>query len=277
MPMQELTMGNKTTLRQVVVGGAVMPAGLSGLQLDEQTRQTRIAPLLFRKGNDRGVADHGWLRSRHTFSFGNFYDPKWSGFGNLLVINEDRVEPGKGFPTHGHRDMEILSYVLDGALAHSDSMGTGSVIRPGEIQRMSAGTGIHHSEYNASKHEPVHFLQVWIQPERQAITPGYEQKQFSLPTQHGKLVVVASKDGREGSVRLNADAVIHAGQFAADDRAVVELRAGRQAWLHVAKGSVKVGGQRLEAGDAAYTTDNLGGSISIEGDGTGEVLLFDLA
>jgi redox-sensitive bicupin YhaK (pirin superfamily) len=199
------------------------------------------------------------------------------GFRNLRVINDDRVDPGQGFPPHPHRDMEIVSYVLEGALEHKDSMGTGSVIRPGDVQRMSAGTGVRHSEYNASRDELVHFLQIWILPEKGSIAPGYEQKTYTVADKRGKLALVASKDGRAGSVTIHANAAIHAGIFGTGERATFEVEPGRYAWLHVAKGTVLVGGKRLEAGDAVYSTDAGGGSIVIEGDGTGEVLLFDLA
>jgi quercetin 2,3-dioxygenase len=237
----------------------------------------RTAPSLgFRYAADRALADHGWLRSRHTFSFADYYDPRWMGFRNLRVINDDRVDAANGFPTHPHRNMEILSYVLEGALAHQDSIGTGSVIRPGDVQRMSAGTGVRHSEFNASDEEPVHFLQIWIEPEKAGIPPSYEQKTFSDADKQGKLTLVASQDGRAGSVTVHADVTIHSGLFETGEHATFSLRPGRHAWLHVAKGSVKVGGKRLEAGDAAYTTDDLGGSLEVEGDGSGELLVFDL-
>ncbi len=253
--------------------------------MNDTTTQERVttaggtsseAKLAFRLSGERGVANHGWLRSQHTFSFADYYAPAWMGFRNLRVINDDRVDPGKGFPTHPHRDMEILSYVLEGALAHKDSMGTGSEIKPGDVQRMSAGTGVRHSEYNASKTEPVHFLQIWIEPAARGIKPGYEQKNFAPADKQGKLALVASKDGRAGSVTVHADIALHAGVFATGERVVFEVTAGRHAWLHVAQGSVKVGGKRLEAGDAAYTADDRGGALIIEGDGSGEVLVFDL-
>ncbi len=233
----------------------------------------------FRYANERGLADHGWLRSRHTFSFADYYDPQWMGFRNLRVINDDRVDGGQGFPTHPHRNMEILSYVLEGALEHQDSMGNGSVIRPGDVQRMSAGTGVRHSEQNASPHEPVHFLQIWLIPERDGIPPGYEQKTFTEADKRGKLVLVASQDGRAGSVTLHADAALHSGIFAAGERATFQVPPGRHAWLHVAKGRIKLNGKPLQAGDAAHTTDAEGGSLHIEGEDQAsgaEVLLFDL-
>lgn len=232
------------------------------------------ASLEFRRANERGDANHGWLHSRHTFSFANYFDPKWQGFRNLLVINDDRVDAGEGFPTHGHRDMEIVSYVLEGALEHKDSMGTGSVIRPGDIQRMSAGTGVRHSEYNASNTDSVHFLQIWIHPKERGAPPGYEQKTFSDDDKRGRLRVVASPNARDGSITIHADAEIHAGIFEDGHRATYEVKPGRSAWIHVASGSVKVGGEKLVEGDAAYTTD--AGAIAIEGDGRGEILVFDL-
>jgi redox-sensitive bicupin YhaK (pirin superfamily) len=232
--------------------------------------------LAYRRSNERGLADHGWLRSRHTFSFADYFDSKWQGFRNLLVINDDRVAGGQGFPTHGHRDMEIVSYVLEGALEHKDSMGTGSVIVPGDVQRMSAGTGVRHSEYNAKKDEEVHFLQVWIHPKARGIAPGYEQKTFSSDAKKGRLVVVASEDARDGSVKLHADAAILAGVFGKGDRAEHSVHEGRHAWIHVAKGSILVDGQTLEAGDAAYTTESGVGSVLLEGVDSGEVLVFDL-
>jgi quercetin 2,3-dioxygenase len=233
-----------------------------------------MASLKFRRANERGDANHGWLHSRHTFSFANYFDPKWQGFRNLLVINDDRVDAGEGFPTHGHRDMEIVSYVLEGALEHKDSMGTGSVIRPGDIQRMSAGTGVRHSEYNASKTEPVHFLQIWIHPKERGNSPGYEQKRFSDDEKRGCLRVIASPTARDGSITSHCDAEIYAGIFEDGHRAEHEVKSGRATWIHVATGTVKVGGEKLASGDAAYTTD--AGPIVIEGDGRGEVLVFDL-
>ncbi len=257
--------------------GAAVAAEAAGSSLLAGGRATNEASLGFRRSDERGVANHGWLRSRHTFSFAEYRDQDWMGFRNLRVINDDRVAAGQGFPTHPHRDMEIVSYVLEGALEHKDSMGTGSIIRPGDIQRMSAGTGVRHSEFNASSEEPVHFLQIWILPKAAGIAPGYEQKTMALADHRGKLLLVASNDGRLGSITLHADASIHAGVFGAGDREEIELPAGRHAWLHVAKGTVRVGGERLQAGDAAYTQDDRGGRLSIESDASGEVLLFDLS
>jgi redox-sensitive bicupin YhaK (pirin superfamily) len=228
-----------------------------------------------RKAKDRGHADHGWLDSWHTFSFADYHDPEHMGFRALRVINEDRVAPGRGFGRHGHRDMEIVSYVLEGALAHADSMGTGSTIRPGDVQRMTAGTGVLHSEMNGSTTEPAHFLQIWIVPERRDITPGYEQKAFSDAEKRGRLRLVASRDGHDGSVTIHQDAAIWAGLFSAGEAARHALAPGRGAWVHVARGEARVNGQLLSAGDAAAITGEEG--VSIEGTTGGEVLLFDLA
>ncbi len=231
--------------------------------------------MTMRRARERGHAEHGWLDSHHTFSFADYHDPAHMGFGALRVINEDRVAPGRGFGTHGHRDMEIVSYVLDGAMEHKDSMGTGSVIRPGDVQRMSAGTGVMHSEQNASKTEPVHFLQIWIVPESRGIDPGYEQKAFSDEEKRGRLRLVASRDGRDGSVTIHQDAALWAGILGAGESARHALAAGRRSWVHVARGEVKVNGQVLSAGDAAAISDEEG--VALEGTSGGEVLLFDLA
>lgn len=228
-----------------------------------------------RRAGDRGYADHGWLRSFHTFSFADYYAPAHMGFRALRVINEDRVDGGKGFGTHPHRDMEIISYVLSGGLQHKDSMGTGSVIRPGDVQRMSAGTGVTHSEFNASPSEVVHFLQVWILPDERGHAPSYEQKHFTEAERQGKLKLVASKDGSEGSLTLHQDARLFAGLLASGDRVSHALPEGRYAWLHVARGKVQVGGETLIAGDAAAFEK--GGEISITGAEASEILLFDLA
>jgi len=227
-----------------------------------------------RRANDRGLADHGWLKSFHTFSFADYMDPKHMGFRALRVINEDRVSPGQGFGTHGHRDMEIVSYVLHGALEHKDSIGTGSVIKPGDVQRMSAGTGVRHSEFNASKMDLVHFLQIWIIPDRSGHEPGYEQKAFSDDEKRGKLRLVASPDGRDGSVTIHQDARMYAGLFDDGETASFELAKGRGAWVHVARGEVSVNGTALVAGDAASFEN--GESIAIAGSKKGEVILFDL-
>lgn len=240
------------------------------------TSTTTATPkLTLRRSSERGLAEHGWLASRHTFSFAGYFDPRWQGFRNLLVINDDRVAGGQGFGTHGHRDMEIISYVLEGKLEHKDSMGTGSVIVPGDVQRMSAGTGVRHSEFNGDKATPVHFLQIWIEPSKAGIAPSYEEKRFTTEDKQGKLKVLASPDGASGSLTVHADATMYGGVFATGERAVHEVKPGRHAWIHVAKGTVVVGGEKLSDGDAAFTSEP--GAITIEGDGMGEVLVFDLA
>jgi quercetin 2,3-dioxygenase len=235
-----------------------------------------------RKSADRGHADHGWLDSHHSFSFADYFDPQHMGFGNLRVINEDRIAPGTGFGTHGHRDMEIVSYVLDGELAHQDSMGNGrpgganaGVIRPGDVQRMSAGTGVMHSEFNHAQDRTTHFLQIWILPSRTGITPGYEQKTFGDADKRGRLRLVASPDGREGSVTIHADASLRAGLFDGSESAELPIAPGRLAYLHVVRGEIEVNGQKLAAGDAA----KLGGERELRlAHGRGaEVLAFDLA
>ncbi|MCG6873885.1 MAG: pirin family protein [Betaproteobacteria bacterium] len=228
-----------------------------------------------RKGGERGYADHGWLRSFHTFSFADYQDPRHMGFGALRVINEDRVQPGTGFGTHGHRDMEIISYVLEGALEHKDSMGNGSVIRPGDVQRMSAGRGVMHSEFNPSDRELVHFLQIWIEPNVRGISPGYEERRFDAATKRGALKLIASPDGRLGSVTIHQDASIYAALLDGTERAAHPLAAGRRAYVHVARGSVTVNGQPLEAGDALKATDT--SEVVLENGKQAEVLLFDLA
>lgn len=228
-----------------------------------------------RRAGDRGYADHGWLRSFHTFSFADYYAPAHMGFRALRVINEDRVEGGRGFGTHPHRDMEIISYVLSGELQHRDSMGTGSIIRPGDVQRMSAGTGVTHSELNASADEPVHLLQIWLLPDERGYPPSYEQKHFTEQDRQGTLRLVASKDGSEGSLTIRQDARLFAGLLAPGERVSHVLPQGRYAWLHVARGKVEVGGETLSAGDAAAFEK--GGEIAITGADPSEILLFDLA
>ncbi len=227
------------------------------------------------KAKDRGHANHGWLNSYHTFSFANYYDPRFMGHGNLRVINDDTVAPGKGFGTHPHRDMEIISYVLEGAMEHKDSMGNGSVIRPGDVQRMSAGTGVTHSEYNHSKSEPVHFLQIWLLPNASGQQPGYEQKFFSDEEKRGRLRLVASETGRDGSVSLNQNADIYAGLFDGAESAVFQVRPNRDFWLHVARGSLSVDGQLLHAGDGGALSGP--GELSFSNGQKAEVLLFDMA
>ena len=228
-----------------------------------------------RKAQDRGHAQHGWLDSWHTFSFGDYYDPKHMGFRSLRVINEDRVTAGKGFPTHSHRDMEIVTYVLDGALEHRDSMGNGSVMKSGDVQRMTAGTGVGHSEFNGSKTEPVHFLQIWVMPERRNLEPGYEQKHFEKEELKGKLRVVASRDGKDGAVVVHQDLKLLAGTFAEGEQETYALSPGRHAWLHVARGQVRVNGQDLVAGDAVEASEEA--ALELSGVSNCEVLLFDLA
>jgi len=231
--------------------------------------------LEIRKSADRGNVDMGWLESRHTFSFGDYYDPKHMGFGPLRVINEDRVQAGQGFGTHGHRDMEIISYVLDGALEHKDSIGTGSIIRPDEVQVMSAGTGIRHSEFNSSKTEPVHFLQIWIQPAREAIPPRYEQKAFPIAEKRGRLRLVGSSDGREGSVVIHQDVQLYAAVLSAGERVTHALLPGRKAWLQVLRGSFEVNGNVVNAGDGAAVQDEPALTVTAKSNAA-EVLLFDL-
>jgi hypothetical protein len=228
-----------------------------------------------RRAFDRGHAEHGWLDSHHTFSFADYHDPEQMGFRSLRVINEDRVAPGQGFGTHQHRDMEIISYVLEGGLQHKDSLGTGSVIGPGQVQRMSAGRGVSHSEFNASQSEPVHFLQIWLIPRERGIEPSYEQKDFSARDQRGRLRVVASPDGRDGSVTLHTDAVLRVGLFDAGETTELTLEKNRHAWVQVARGSARINGQELSAGDGAAISGEP--AIEIEGIAASELLVFDLA
>ena len=228
-----------------------------------------------RKAAERGREDHGWLLSQHTFSFADYFDPRFTGFRALRVVNEDRVEAGSGFGTHGHREMEIISYVLEGALRHDDSTGGGSVIEPGDVQRMSAGTGVRHSERNASQTQDVHFYQIWIIPSERGVQPGYEQKHFSAAEKRGKLRLVASPDGRDGSVKLHADARLYAGLFEQGERTELPLDTGRHAWVQVARGRVRVNGRELESGDGLALTEEP--SVEIEGIDDAELLVFDLA
>ena len=231
--------------------------------------------ITIRKAEERGHFNHGWLDTYHTFSFADYYDPEHMGFRALRVINEDRVQPGRGFGAHSHRDMEIISYVLEGELEHKDSMGTSSIIRPGEVQRMSAGTGVTHSEFNASRSELVHFLQIWILPERPGGKPGYEQKAFPEAERKGKLRLVASPDGRDGSVTIRQDVTLHTALLCTGEALRHALEPGRHAWVHVARGQVEIGGEQLEAGDAAAISDARG--LELSGRDASEVLLFDLA
>jgi quercetin 2,3-dioxygenase len=228
-----------------------------------------------RKSHERGHAEHGWLDSFHTFSFADYYDPAHMGFRALRVINEDRVAGGQGFGKHSHRDMEIISYVLEGRLEHKDSMGTGEVIRPDDVQRMSAGTGVVHSEFNASPRDPVHFLQIWLVPDRRGIAPSYEQKTFRRQDKIGRLRLVASPDGADGSVTIHSDATMLAGVFDAGQTAEHALAPGRHAWVHVARGNARVNGTDVAAGDAVALSQER--TVRIEGIDASELLVFDLA
>jgi redox-sensitive bicupin YhaK (pirin superfamily) len=227
-----------------------------------------------RKASERGHFDFGWLDTHHTFSFGDYYDPRFMGFRSLRVINEDFVHPSRGFPTHPHRDMEIITYILEGALAHKDSMGNGSVIRPSDVQRMSAGTGVRHSEANPSDAESVHLLQIWIMPAENGIAPGYEQKFFADEEKRGRLRLVASPDGRDGAVTIHQDASLYAAVLDPAQEVTHELAAGRGAWLQVARGAVELNGLTLRQGDGAAVSEE--GSLTIAGREPAEVLLFDL-
>ena len=232
--------------------------------------------ITIRSAQDRGTANFGWLDSRHTFSFGKYYDPKQMGFADLRVINEDKVTPGQGFGTHEHRDMEIISYVLEGALEHKDSIGTGSVIRPGDVQRMSAGTGTQHSEFNASSREPVHFLQIWILPEQNGIQPSYEQKTFAEDEKCGTLRLLGSHDGRDGSITIHQDVNLYATALQEGETVSQSLAEGRVAWLQVVRGAVQVNEQTLTAGDGAAIAQEA--QITLQGaSNDSEVLLFDMA
>ena len=230
--------------------------------------------IAIRKAEARGHAYHGWLDSYHTFSFANYYDPAHMGVSKLRVINDDTVMPGQGFGTHGHQDMEIVSYVLDGALEHKDSMGNGSVIRPGDIQRMSAGTGVRHSEYNPSQTQPVHFLQIWLVPNRAGVEPGYDQKHFPLENRRGRLVLLVSPDGRDGSLSAHQDGLLYSALLEAGEAVEHPLAAGRRAYVHVARGHVAVNRTPLGSGDGATLADV--DHVHLEGLGNAEVLLFDL-
>jgi len=233
-----------------------------------------------RKSSERGAADHGWLKSRHSFSFADYHDPRHMGFGNLRVINEDRIAPGSGFGTHGHRDMEIVSYVLSGELAHRDSIGTGEpgsatgVIRPGDVQRMSAGRGVQHSEFNHAPDQTTHFLQIWIEPNVRGIAPSYEQKAFADGEKRGRLRLVASPDGAEGSVLIHADARLYAGLFDGGETFTLALDPTRKGYVHVVKGEVEVNGQKLSGGDAAKLEKE--SQVTLSAGRDAEVLVFDL-
>jgi redox-sensitive bicupin YhaK (pirin superfamily) len=230
--------------------------------------------LEMRKSEERGHVNMGWLDTYHSFSFGEYYDSQHMGFGPLRVINDDRIEAAKGFGTHGHRDMEIITYVLEGGIAHKDSMGNGSVILPGNVQRMSAGKGVMHSEFNPSKDEPTHLLQIWIEPNVRGVAPSYEEKHFDNAEKRGKLRLIASPDGRDGSVTIHQDAKVYAGLFDGDERATVQLGAERKAYVHVARGQVSVNGKALRAGDGLKAVNE--SAIEIKDGQQAEVLLFDL-
>lgn len=227
-----------------------------------------------RRSNERGHANHGWLKSFHTFSFADYFDPEHVQVGPLRVINEDRVAAGQGFGTHGHRDMEIISYVLDGELAHKDSMGNGSTIRPGDVQRMSAGSGVRHSEFNPSSTNPVHFLQIWIQPNAQGIEPSYEEKRFSVQEKRGRLRIIASPDQADGSVLIHQDARVYAGLFDGEETATLNVETGRTLYVHVARGTVTANGTVLNGGDAVTLTDTV--KLELNRGQRAEVLVFDL-
>ena len=231
--------------------------------------------LTHRRAEERGRADFGWLDSRHTFSFADYHDPAHMGFRALRVINEDRVQAGQGFGTHSHRDMEIISYVLEGALGHQDNMGNGSVIRPGDVQRMSAGTGVLHSEMNPSTNEPVHFLQIWLMPGERGITPSYEEKRFEAAEKQGRLRLVAAPDARDGAVAIHQDVDLYAGMFDAGEATRFEMRPGRHAWLQVLRGAVTLNGSPLNQGDGAAVSDEP--ALDLTATANAEVLVFDLA
>src|SRR5271166_3557907 len=243
-----------------------------------QTKRKRLDATMqatLRKSDERGKANFGWLQSRHSFSFGHYYDPAHMGFGPLRVINEDRVAPGGGFPTHPHSDMEIISYVLEGALEHKDSIGTGSVIRPGDVQVMSAGTGIRHSEFNHSKTEPVHFLQIWVLPDREGLSPRYDQKTFPQSEKRGRLRLVGSPDGRGGSIIINQDVEIHDALLGSGNAVRHALKPGRKGWVRVVRGGVDVNGKAAGAGDGVAIENEATLTITSSADGS-EILLFDL-
>ena len=231
--------------------------------------------LTIRKSEERGHADHGWLKSHHSFSFADYFDPAHMGWGNLRVINDDLIAPGGGFGTHGHRDMEIVTYVTTGALAHKDSMGNGTTIPPGDVQRMSAGSGVRHSEFNHAPDQATHLFQIWIEPRAKDITPGYEQKSFADAEKRGRLRLIASEDGADGSVTIHADAALYAGLFDGDEAATLPLDPARKAYVHVARGALTVNGEKLQKGDAALLANE--SSLTLADGDDAEVLVFDLA
>ena len=242
---------------------------------DSAPRDISLAVVTPRRSGERGHADHGWLDTYHTFSFAGYHDPAFMGFGPLRVLNQDRVKPGRGFGTHGHQDMEIVSFVLDGVMAHKDSMGNGSEMRPGEVQLMSAGTGVMHSEFNASNSDGLHFLQMWVLPSEDRTTPRYDQKMFDVSERRGKLRLVVSPDGADGSLTIGQDARLYTGLFDAGEQASWTLRKGRGAWLHVAKGTIEVNGVMLDPGDGAALEG--GGKVEIVGLDDAELVLWDVA
>jgi redox-sensitive bicupin YhaK (pirin superfamily) len=246
-----------------------------GIPESYSIKRRRRTMITVRRAGERGGGNHGWLNTRHTFSFSDYYDPRHMGFRNLRVINEDRVAPGQGFGTHGHSDMEILSYVVSGGLEHRDSIGNGEVIHPHEWQRMSAGTGVRHSEANASKTEPVHFYQIWIMPEAEGIKPGYEQKIFAPAEKTGKLTLVASREGNDGSLTIHQDVKVYNSLLNAGDEVSHQLGGDRHAWVQVVRGEVAVNGTPLQAGDGAAISDEL--SLNLKASEEAEIILFDLA
>lgn len=230
--------------------------------------------ITIRRGDDRGHFDHGWLDTHHTFSFGGYHDPEQMGFRTLRVINEDRVQPGQGFGTHGHRDMEIISYVLEGALEHRDSLGNGSVLRAGDFQRMSAGTGVEHSEFNPSDTEPVHFYQIWLRPSVKGLTPSYEEWHRPEPTEAMGLRLVASSDGRDGSLTIHQDALVYLAGLGEGEPLEHTIEVGRSAWIQVLRGSIRIEDETLNAGDGSAVTEAL--NVAIRGESNAEIMLFDL-
>jgi quercetin 2,3-dioxygenase len=271
--------GGKARFRSNNLNDAIKGAGSSSP--DSRLKWSRTPQqqgehfmITLRRSADRGHADHGWLKSHHSFSFAGYYDPAHVGWGNLLVINEDRIAPGTGFGTHGHRDMEIISYVLSGALAHKDSIGNVAVIPPGDVQRMSAGTGVRHSEFNHAPNATTHFFQIWIVPDQNGIPPGYEQKTFVDAEKRGRLRLVASPDGAEGSVSLHADASLYAGLLDGDESVTLTLNPARKSYVHVVRGALRVNGQELLTGDAALLADEA--TLVLSDGRDAEVLVFDL-
>jgi redox-sensitive bicupin YhaK (pirin superfamily) len=265
---------SQTRIQHGCVNASAERTVLDASHLRNSSKPTMIT---LRPAHERGHADHGWLNSYHTFSFADYYDPNHMGFRALRVINDDRVAGGKGFPTHSHRDMEIVSYVLEGGLSHRDSMGTGSQIFPNDVQRMSAGTGVSHSEFNTSASDEVHFLQIWLLPKQRGLKPGYEQKTYTREEKRGRLRIIASPDGRDGSVTVASDSILYAGLFRDGERDVLALGKGRHAWVHVAAGRVKINGHILGAGDGAAFSEEASVVVeSSDGGEEGEVLVFDL-